>query len=81
MRVKIEGIDGAKEYEAEAFSIGRDKLVVYNGKAEVHRIDGYKSIIIAIDNDSRCPDCNNTLVIQEGCERCINCGYSACKVA
>ncbi len=53
MRVKIESIDGAKEYEAEAFSIGRDKLVLYNGKVEVHRIDGYKSITIAIDNDSR----------------------------
>jgi ribonucleoside-diphosphate reductase alpha chain len=27
---------------------------------------------------SLCPNCNSNLVIQEGCEKCLNCAYSKC---
>lgn len=25
-----------------------------------------------------CPDCGQTLILQEGCQKCLSCGYSAC---
>jgi hypothetical protein len=25
-----------------------------------------------------CPDCNNMLLLQEGCIKCLSCGYSEC---
>ena len=31
-------------------------------------------------NKSRCPDCSvGTLVFQEGCARCMECGYTKCE--
>ncbi len=28
----------------------------------------------------RCPNCNNALIMQEGCSICMNCYYSACSL-
>lgn len=29
-------------------------------------------------SESTCPDCGSKLVYENGCKRCIQCGYSAC---
>ncbi len=38
-----------------------------------------KSYIDSIsDNKELCPNCKNFLIITEGCNMCIECGFSSC---
>lgn len=33
------------------------------------------------DNEERCPSCNGKLIMESGCVKCINCGWSKCTIS
>jgi ribonucleoside-diphosphate reductase alpha chain len=47
-------------------------------KALMDEYKNTKNNIINIDNNQKCPDCNNILTHESGCTVCTNCGYSSC---
>jgi len=57
-----------KDKHSDMFSFARVIARVLKG----YITDGTKS------SSGGCPECNSTLVYQEGCLRCSNCGYSKC---
>jgi ribonucleoside-diphosphate reductase alpha chain len=36
------------------------------------------ALIVARGDNPECPECNNMLSLQEGCIKCLSCGYSEC---
>src|SRR5581483_5521181 len=36
------------------------------------------ALIVARGDNPECPECNNMLTLQEGCIKCLSCGYSEC---
>ena len=36
------------------------------------------ALIVARGDNPECPDCSNMLTLQEGCIKCLGCGYSEC---
>jgi len=59
-----------------AEQLNKTKNIVSFSKALSRVLKKY--IPEGLETNSGCPECNGTLVYEEGCKKCKSCGYSAC---
>ncbi|MBI2909150.1 MAG: vitamin B12-dependent ribonucleotide reductase [Chloroflexi bacterium] len=71
--------EGGKEVLSCADAISKVLLKFADRKAHVENSASRKSMKTSLRNVvGQCPECNNLLMYEEGCVKCLYCGYGTC---
>jgi len=72
---KTATVDEVKQAYKLAYQLGCKGITIYRDGSKEDQVLNVSSI-----GEKICPDCGANLEIKEGCESCIECGFSGCSV-